>query len=202
MLILRDLNEVLSSLDNTDFALGAVPAGRKKYYKTYLNFNDDVIKYIRLEPAPFLMPSIRHNFEQDEPAFNAGVLVIDFDRWRLQNITQQLEHWMKLVNDNAAAFTLTLASIVKEIYGNLVPSHLFLLYFIRNIFRWIQGICNKLTTLYPPILNQHRYHVGGLGYGKPAAKPHEIEPAFILHWNGPKKPWFKNRYSEFFHFSE
>lgn len=158
MLILRDLNDMLSSLDGTEFALGAIQAGRKKFYKTYLNFEDPLIKYLFLHTPTYLhITSLadgthelsvscsvmdlwtlqklycyrfhphfslflqcilkylhlfflfcRERFDPEEAAFNAGVLVMDFERWRQQNITQELEWWMEKVSRISSLKTTSL----------------------------------------------------------------------------------------------
>lgn len=44
----------------------------------------------------FHVPHARRYFKADSPAFNAGVLLLDLERWRSGNISRSLEGWLQV----------------------------------------------------------------------------------------------------------
>ncbi|GLJ09658.1 hypothetical protein SUGI_0113570 [Cryptomeria japonica] len=94
--------------------------------------------------------------------FNTGVMVIDLMKWRLNNFTKKIEHWMEVQKE-------------KRIYelGSLPP---FLLVFAGNVepvdHRW----------------NQHG--LGGDNVNGSCRNLHP-GPVSLLHWSGKGKPWLR-----------
>lgn len=122
----------------------------KNNYADYIDFKSKHIKEMRIDPL--------------ECAFNTGVFVADLDLWRKNNITEKLEHWLKL-------------NTKEEIYGNeragggSQPPMMIVFY-------------KKYTNIDPG------WHVRYLGWTSGTSYTKQfVGMAKLLHWNGRFKPW-------------
>lgn len=119
-------------------------------YQHYVNFESDHIKPLKMHRLTC--------------SFNTGVYVFNIDKWRSENVTQDIEHWMIL-------------NTKENIYGNekagggSQPPLMIVLY-----HRW---------DLLDPLWNVR--HLGMTQSKKYFALM--IDRAKILHWSGPHKPW-------------
>jgi lipopolysaccharide biosynthesis glycosyltransferase len=114
----------------------------------YLNFN---VSYVA------------QNFDPKTQVFNAGVMVLDIEGWRRNNISRQLEHWLEL-NYHLHIFNLVtnppLVLTFRDRWEPLDP--------LWNV----DGLGWKVPE------------------GRYAAFGELVRTkAKLLHWSGPKKPW-------------
>ncbi|KAL0978524.1 hypothetical protein UPYG_G00171680 [Umbra pygmaea] len=98
-------------------------------------------------------------------SFNPGVMVVNLTEWQHQNITSQLEHWMKL---NAQD------DLYSKSRADDITTPLLLIVFYKNH--------SSIDPLW------HVRHLGVTGAGN-RYSPHFVKAAKLLHWNGHYKPW-------------
>uniref|UniRef100_A0A2K5VJ30 Glycosyltransferase 8 domain-containing protein 1 n=1 Tax=Macaca fascicularis TaxID=9541 RepID=A0A2K5VJ30_MACFA len=124
-------------------------AGNQYNYIGYLDYKKERIRKLSMKASTC--------------SFNPGVFVANLTEWKRQNITNQLEKWMKLNVEDCIAEPWLVAS-----------QHLLCLsYFINSTLPLI--LCGMSATL-------------GSSAGK-RYSPQFVKAAKLLHWNGHFKPW-------------
>uniref|UniRef100_A0A8C6SG63 Glycosyltransferase 8 domain-containing protein 1 n=1 Tax=Neogobius melanostomus TaxID=47308 RepID=A0A8C6SG63_9GOBI len=103
--------------------------------------------------------------EANTCTFNPGVFVANLSEWRNQNITGQLQHWMKL-NTQEDLYSKTLGDSV------ITPPLLIVFY--------------KRHSAIDPMW--HIRHLGTTGAANRYSSQF-VKAAKLLHWNGHYKPW-------------
>lgn len=97
-------------------------------------------------------------------SFNPGVFVANLTEWKRQNVTSQLEKWMKL-NVEEGLYTRTLA-------GSITTPPLLIVFYQQH------------STIDPMWNVRHLGSSVGKRYS-----PQFVKAAKLLHWNGHFKPW-------------
>lgn len=126
-------------------------AGNQNNYIGFLDFKKEAIKKLGMRA--------------NTCSFNPGVIIANLTEWKNQNITQQLEHWMKL-NTKADLYSKTLGE-------SLTTPPLLIVFYKRH------------STIDPM---WHVRHLGTTGAGN-RYSPQFVKAAKLLHWNGHYKPW-------------
>uniref|UniRef100_A0A8C6SET4 Glycosyltransferase 8 domain-containing protein 1 n=1 Tax=Neogobius melanostomus TaxID=47308 RepID=A0A8C6SET4_9GOBI len=126
-------------------------AGNQNKYMGFLDFQKESIKKLGLRA--------------NTCTFNPGVFVANLSEWRNQNITGQLQHWMKL-NTQEDLYSKTLGDSV------ITPPLLIVFY--------------KRHSAIDPMW--HIRHLGTTGAANRYSSQF-VKAAKLLHWNGHYKPW-------------
>lgn len=106
-------------------------------------------------------PVLTRTFQGRKPCyFNSGVMVIDLDKWRRQNCTEKIEHWMQVQKEHR----------IYEL-GSLPP---FLLVFAGSV---------------EPVEHRWNQHGLGGDNVKGSCRSLHPGPVSLLHWSGEGKPW-------------
>jgi alpha-1,4-galacturonosyltransferase len=133
----------------------------------------------------FILDTTIPGIDWNTPYFNAGVLVINLKQWAAQNISEKIYSWLEL-------------NLEKPIYkfGSQPP---LLLVFYKN-YEEINKSWNvrHLGSAYPLCLSRMVLSVPlAIGH-KEGINQETILKANLLHYNGPRKPWRRNRIQEYY----
>jgi len=151
MIVQGDICELYNTaLQDDKYILGAVKVSS---YSKWKGFNTMAKEFKHID------------FKKD--SFNAGMLVINLNKWREEKIQDKLEHWMLLHKNN----------VYKEGLFTYGTQPLLNLVFYNNF--------EKID----PKWNFYR-----LGHGNETAPDELIKKMKILHWAGSRKPWLRSGY--------
>ncbi|XP_006892355.1 PREDICTED: glycosyltransferase 8 domain-containing protein 1 [Elephantulus edwardii] len=125
-------------------------AGNQYNYIGYLDYKKERIRKLSMKASTC--------------SFNPGVFVANLTEWKRQNITNQLEKWMKL-NVEEGLYSRTLA-------GSITTPPLLIVFYQQH------------STIDPMWNVRHLGSSAGKRYS-----PQFIKAAKLLHWNGHFKPW-------------
>nr|XP_017533967.2 glycosyltransferase 8 domain-containing protein 1 isoform X1 [Manis javanica] len=125
-------------------------AGNQYNYIGYLDYKKERIRKLSMKASTC--------------SFNPGVFVANLTEWKRQNITNQLEKWMKL-NVEEGLYSRTLAA------SSTTPPLLIVFY-------------QQHSTIDPMWNVRHLGSSAGKRYS-----PQFVKAAKLLHWNGHFKPW-------------
>ncbi|KYO35913.1 glycosyltransferase 8 domain-containing protein 1 [Alligator mississippiensis] len=136
--------------DSTTNKFAVRGAGNQYNYIGFLDYKKETIRKLAMKASTC--------------SFNPGVFVANLTEWKLKNITNQLEKWMKL-------------NVVEELYsktlaGNVATPPLLIVFY-------------KQYSNIDPLWNvRHLGSSAGKRYS-----PQFVKAAKLLHWNGHFKPW-------------
>ncbi|KPP74130.1 glycosyltransferase 8 domain-containing protein 1-like [Scleropages formosus] len=133
-------------------------AGNQINYIGFLDFKKEAIKKLGMRA--------------NTCSFNPGVFVANLTEWRRQNITSQLETWMKK-NVEDDLYSKTLAE-------SITTPPLLIVFYKRH---------SSIDPMW------HVRHLGSVGAGN-RYSPHFVKAAKLLHWNGHYKPWGRASFSD------
>ncbi|XP_045153336.1 glycosyltransferase 8 domain-containing protein 1 isoform X2 [Echinops telfairi] len=136
--------------DSTSAKVVVRGAGNQYNYIGYLDYKKERIRKLSMKASTC--------------SFNPGVFVANLTEWRRQNITNQLEKWMKL-NAEEGLYSRTLA-------GSVTTPPLLIVFYQQH------------STLDPMWNVRHLGSSAGKRYS-----PQFVKAAKLLHWNGHFKPW-------------
>uniref|UniRef100_A0A452RAF9 Glycosyltransferase 8 domain-containing protein 1 n=1 Tax=Ursus americanus TaxID=9643 RepID=A0A452RAF9_URSAM len=125
-------------------------AGNQYNYIGYLDYKKERIRKLSMKASTC--------------SFNPGVFVANLTEWKKQNITNQLEKWMKL-NVEEGLYSRTLA-------GSTTTPPLLIVFYQQH------------STIDPMWNVRHLGSSAGKRYS-----PQFVKAAKLLHWNGHFKPW-------------
>ncbi|XP_023368747.1 glycosyltransferase 8 domain-containing protein 1 isoform X1 [Otolemur garnettii] len=125
-------------------------AGNQYNYIGYLDYKKERIRKLSMKASTC--------------SFNPGVFVANLTEWKRQNITNQLEKWMKL-NVEEGLYSRSLA-------GSITTPPLLIVFYQQH------------STIDPMWNVRHLGSSAGKRYS-----PQFIKAAKLLHWNGHFKPW-------------
>ncbi|XP_008578304.1 PREDICTED: glycosyltransferase 8 domain-containing protein 1 [Galeopterus variegatus] len=125
-------------------------AGNQYNYIGYLDYKKERIRKLSMKASTC--------------SFNPGVFVANLTEWKQQNITNQLEKWMKL-NVEEGLYSRTLA-------GSITTPPLLIVFYQQH------------STIDPLWNVRHLGSSAGKRYS-----PQFVKAAKLLHWNGHFKPW-------------
>lgn len=136
--------------DSTSAKVVIRGAGNQYNYIGYLDYKKERIRKLSMKASTC--------------SFNPGVFVANLTEWRRQNITSQLEKWMKL-NVEEGLYSRTLA-------GSITTPPLLIVFYQQH------------STIDPMWNVRHLGSSAGKRYS-----PQFVKAAKLLHWNGHFKPW-------------
>lgn len=136
--------------DSTSAKVVIRGAGNQYNYIGYLDYKKERIRELSMKASTC--------------SFNPGVFVANLTEWRRQNITNQLEKWMKL-NVEEGLYSRTLA-------GSITTPPLLIVFYQQH------------STIDPMWNVRHLGSSAGKRYS-----PQFVKAAKLLHWNGHFKPW-------------
>lgn len=125
-------------------------AGNQYNYIGYLDYKKERIRKLSMKASTC--------------SFNPGVFVANLTEWKRQNVTNQLEKWMKL-NVEEGLYSRTLA-------GSITTPPLLIVFYQQH------------STIDPMWNVRHLGSSAGKRYS-----PQFVKAAKLLHWNGHFKPW-------------
>ncbi|KAL4655957.1 glycosyltransferase 8 domain-containing protein 1 [Arapaima gigas] len=133
-------------------------AGNQINYIGFLDFKKEAIKKLGMRA--------------NTCSFNPGVFVANLTEWKHQNITSQLEMWMKR-NAEEGLYSKTLAE-------SITTPPLLIVFYKRH---------SSIDPMW------HVRHLGSVGAGNRYSS-HFVKAAKLLHWNGHYKPWGRASFSD------
>uniref|UniRef100_A0A9L0KCI4 Glycosyltransferase 8 domain-containing protein 1 n=1 Tax=Equus asinus TaxID=9793 RepID=A0A9L0KCI4_EQUAS len=136
--------------DSTSTKVVIRGAGNQYNYIGYLDYKKERIRKLSMKASTC--------------SFNPGVFVANLTEWKRQNITNQLEKWMKL-NVEEGLYSRTLA-------GSITTPPLLIVFYQQH------------STIDPMWNVRHLGSSAGKRYS-----PQFVKAAKLLHWNGHFKPW-------------
>ncbi|XP_019360759.1 PREDICTED: glycosyltransferase 8 domain-containing protein 1 [Gavialis gangeticus] len=136
--------------DSTTNKFAVRGAGNQYNYIGFLDYKKETIRKLAMKASTC--------------SFNPGVFVANLTEWKLKNITNQLEKWMKL-------------NVVEELYSKTLADNVATPPLLIVFYKQYSNI--------DPLWNvRHLGSSAGKRYS-----PQFVKAAKLLHWNGHFKPW-------------